>query len=129
MSQEDGYKKLLTLKEVAQILNVSTQWMYRHIKTGTLPIDRIRVGKEFRFSPAAIDQFLHQNSIAAGEDYETKRLLAKRQQKKEGVTELKSLFKEWDDVMGPPPPGAFNFLPKARNVTAKVTEAPEDWPE
>ncbi|GHV79832.1 hypothetical protein AGMMS49944_16230 [Spirochaetia bacterium] len=78
-----GQKKLLTLKEVAQILNVSIMWMYRHIKTGTLPIDRIRVGKEYRFDPAAVDQYLHQNSIAAGEDYEAKRLLAKRQMKKE----------------------------------------------
>ena len=23
--------------------------------------------------------------------------------------EVKSLFKEWDEVMGPPPPGLFNF--------------------
>jgi excisionase family DNA binding protein len=80
MSQE----KLLTLKEVAQILNVSTKWMYRHIKSGTLPIDRNRVGKGYRFPPGAVDKFLHQNSMAAGEDYEAKRLLAKRQNKKEG---------------------------------------------
>jgi hypothetical protein len=58
--------------------------MYRHIKTGTLPIERNRVGKGYRFNPAAVDQFIHQNSIAAGEDYEAKRLLAKRQQKKKG---------------------------------------------
>ncbi|GHU58848.1 hypothetical protein FACS189444_3200 [Spirochaetia bacterium] len=78
-------ERLLTLKEVAQILSVSTKWMYRHIKTGTLPLERIRVGKEFRFNPTAVDQYLHQNSIAAGEDYEAKRLLAKRQMKKEVV--------------------------------------------
>jgi excisionase family DNA binding protein len=84
MSQEYVPPKLLTLQEVAQILNVSTRWMYRHIKNGTLPIDRNRVGKEYRFNPAAVDNFLHQNSVAAGEDYEAKRLLAKRQKKKEG---------------------------------------------
>lgn len=84
MNQEYVPPKLLTLEEVAQILRVSTKWMYRHIKTGTLPIERIRVGKEFRFNPAAVEQFLHQNSIAAGEDYEAKRILAKRQKKKEG---------------------------------------------
>jgi excisionase family DNA binding protein len=83
MSQEDGHKKLLTLKEVAQILDVSTKWMYRHIKTGTLPIDRNRVGKEYRFNPAAVDKYLHQNSVAAGEDYEAKRFLARRQKRKE----------------------------------------------
>jgi excisionase family DNA binding protein len=84
MSQEDGHKKLLTLNEVAQILSVSINWMYRHIKDGTLPIERIRVGTGYRFDPAAVDQFIHQNSIAAGEDYEAKRLLAKRQKNKEG---------------------------------------------
>jgi hypothetical protein len=55
--------------------------MYRHIKTGTLPIDRNRVGKSYRFDPAAVDKYLLQNSTAAGEDYEVKRLLAKRQKK------------------------------------------------
>jgi excisionase family DNA binding protein len=81
MSQEDGHKKLLTLKEVAQILNVSTRWMYRHIKAGTLPIDRNRVGKGYRFDPAAVDKYLFQNKVAAGEDYEAKRFLARRQKK------------------------------------------------
>jgi excisionase family DNA binding protein len=76
-------EKLLTLKEVADILSVSIMWMYRHIKDGTLPIERIRIGKGYRFNPAAVDQYLHQNSIAAGEDYEVKRFLAKRQMKKE----------------------------------------------
>jgi excisionase family DNA binding protein len=80
MSQE----KLLTLEEVAGILRVSKNWMYRHIKDGTFPIARIRVGTGHRFDPAEVDQFVSQNSIAAGEDYEAKRLLAKRQQKKEG---------------------------------------------
>jgi hypothetical protein len=42
---------------------------------------------------------------------------------KERVTELESLFKEWDEVMGPPPPGMFNFTSKARNIT--TTEAPD----
>jgi excisionase family DNA binding protein len=79
MSQE----KLLTLKEVARILSVSTKWMYRHIKNGTLPIERNRVGKEHRFSPTAVNTYLQQNSIAAGEDYEVKRLLAKKQKRKE----------------------------------------------
>jgi excisionase family DNA binding protein len=78
-----GQEKLLTLKEVAHILSVSTKWMYRHIKNGTLPIERNRVGKEYRFSPAAVNTYLHQNSVAAGEDYEVKRLLAKKQKRKE----------------------------------------------
>lgn len=37
---------------------------------------------------------------------------------------FKSLFKEWDEFMGPPPPGMFNFTSKDRNATTKVTEAP-----
>jgi excisionase family DNA binding protein len=73
----------LTLKEVAQILSVSTKWMYSHIKNGTLPIERNRVGKEYRFNPVAVNTYLQQNSVAAGEDYEVKRLLAKKQKRKE----------------------------------------------
>jgi DNA-binding Lrp family transcriptional regulator len=35
-----------------------------------------------RFDPAAIDKYLHQNRVAAGEDYEAKRLLARRQKRR-----------------------------------------------
>jgi predicted DNA-binding transcriptional regulator AlpA len=77
-----GPEKLLTLQEVAEIIKVSTKWMYRHIKDNTAP-NHIRVGKYYHFSPISVQEYQKKNSIAARDDYEVHRRMAKRQKSKE----------------------------------------------
>jgi predicted DNA-binding transcriptional regulator AlpA len=74
--------ELLTRIELAKILKVSTKWIDRRMKAGTLPFDRIRLSAGIlRFDSAAVDDYLRQNSIAAGTDYEVNRFLAKKHKK------------------------------------------------
>lgn len=54
----DPLQRLLTAREVAQILNVSAAWVYDHAdrKQPRLPI--VRLGKAVRFRPADIHAFI-----------------------------------------------------------------------
>ena len=49
---------LLTVRDVSKILNMSQRNLYRYIQNGTIPV--LRIGKCWRFSPAAIEQFIAQ---------------------------------------------------------------------
>ncbi len=48
--------RLVSVGELASFLNVSTAVIYRLIGEGTLPY--VRVGRQVRFSPTAIRQYL-----------------------------------------------------------------------
>lgn len=49
-------QKLLTVREVAELLGKSREWVYRRSDDGTLPC--IRVGRSVRFKPTDLDAWL-----------------------------------------------------------------------
>jgi excisionase family DNA binding protein len=55
---------LLTVREVADSMRVSTMTVYRLIRAGSLPA--IRVGKHFRIRTRDLDHFLEAQSIGGG---------------------------------------------------------------
>ena len=52
--------EIMTVKEVAAYLRVAKKTVYRLLKQGTLPA--VRVGHQWRFEKASIDDWLHRNS-------------------------------------------------------------------
>jgi excisionase family DNA binding protein len=50
--------RLLTVREVAKILNIPPSSLWYKARKGTVPC--MRVGKSWRFSPTAIEQFIAQ---------------------------------------------------------------------
>lgn len=56
--------KLLTEKEVAALLGVSTSWLQKR-RVNMLPPDYIKIGAMVRYEPSAVDAF-----IAAGAQHE-----------------------------------------------------------
>jgi excisionase family DNA binding protein len=55
---------LLTVREVADAMRVSTMTVYRLIRSGALPA--IRVGKHFRIRARDLDTFLELQTTATG---------------------------------------------------------------
>ena len=55
--------ELMTLEEAANYLRVNEKTMYRLLKRGSVPATK--VGYQWRFDKASIDEWLHQNSIGA----------------------------------------------------------------
>ncbi|HWS45722.1 MAG TPA: helix-turn-helix domain-containing protein, partial [Acidimicrobiia bacterium] len=53
---DDSQPVLLTVREVADAMRVSTMTVYRLIRAGSLPA--IRVGKHFRIRVRDLDQYL-----------------------------------------------------------------------
>ena len=53
---DDSQPVLLTVREVADAMRVSTMTVYRLIRAGSLP--PIRVGKHFRIRVRDLDQYL-----------------------------------------------------------------------
>jgi len=51
-------EKLLTAEEVAQILNVSTAWVYDHADRKKPAIPSVRLGKAVRFRPDDLRTFI-----------------------------------------------------------------------
>jgi len=51
-------EKLLTAEEVAQILNVSTAWVYDHADRKKPAITCVRLGKAVRFRPDDVRTFI-----------------------------------------------------------------------
>lgn len=47
---------LWTVAEVARLLTMSPQWVYKHAELGTLPC--VRLGSSLRFRPEAIRRYL-----------------------------------------------------------------------
>ena len=56
--------RLLTVREVADSMRVSTMTVYRLIRSGALPA--IRVGKHFRIRAQELDAFLTAQSTSVG---------------------------------------------------------------
>ena len=54
---------LYTTEEVAKMLSLSKMSVYRYIKAGKL--SAYKVGRDFRISQKALQQFLNQSSIVA----------------------------------------------------------------
>jgi excisionase family DNA binding protein len=52
---------LLTVREVAATMRVSTMTVYRLIKSGELPA--IRVGKNYRIRESDVDRYLSERSV------------------------------------------------------------------
>ncbi len=55
---------LLTVREVADAMRVSTMTVYRLIRSGALPA--IRVGKHFRIRATDLDQYLEAQTFGGG---------------------------------------------------------------
>jgi len=53
--------ELMTVSEVADYLRVTEKTIYRLLKQGKIPA--IKVGRQWRFEKAKIDEWLHQNSV------------------------------------------------------------------
>ena len=53
--------ELMTVQEVADYLRVTDKTIYRLLKRGKIPA--ARVGRQWRFDRAAIDEWLHQNLL------------------------------------------------------------------
>jgi excisionase family DNA binding protein len=51
--------RLLTAREVARILNVSTAWVYDHADRKRPLVPSVRLGKALRFRPEDVQQFIH----------------------------------------------------------------------
>lgn len=49
-------KKLLTAQEVAEILGVTLNWVYKLGRDGSLP--SVRIGKLVRFDPKEVKEFI-----------------------------------------------------------------------
>ena len=50
--------EVLTVPEVAKILGVNSQTLYKQIWAGTAPIKPFKVGAQWRFSRYQVDQLL-----------------------------------------------------------------------
>ncbi len=57
--------ELLTVREVAQTMRVSTMTVYRLIRAGSLPA--IRVGKHFRIRVSDLDHYLEAQTLRGGD--------------------------------------------------------------
>ena len=73
--------ELMTVEEVADYLRVTEKTIYRLLRRGKIPATK--VGRQWRFQKAAIDEWLHQGSASKGatilvvDDEEAIRLLFK----------------------------------------------------
>jgi excisionase family DNA binding protein len=56
--------RLLTVREVADAMRISTMTVYRLIKAGDLPA--IRVGKHFRIRESDLSQYLDAQTVRGG---------------------------------------------------------------
>lgn len=51
-------ERMLTLREVARILNITDGHAYRLLRDGTFPIHGTQVGSLWRFSPTLVRRYL-----------------------------------------------------------------------
>jgi len=59
----DADHQLLTVREVADVMRVSTMTVYRLIRAGALPA--IRVGKHFRIRESELSGYLESQTVRA----------------------------------------------------------------
>ena len=63
---EKGADRLLTIEELAAILNVPKSFIYQRTRRGANPKDRIpffKVGHHLRFNPKSVGRWLKKNEI------------------------------------------------------------------
>lgn len=68
-SRSEGFNvtvehRLLTVREVADAMRVSTMTVYRQIRAGQIPA--IRVGKHFRIREADLEEYLEVRMVRGG---------------------------------------------------------------
>lgn len=56
-STTNSGQRLLTAKEVAELIQVNPSWIYAAVRANQIP--HVRLGRYVRFSESAIDQWLH----------------------------------------------------------------------
>jgi excisionase family DNA binding protein len=52
------FEKLWTIEQTAEVLNVSTSWLYKAARAAKLP--SVRIGAAVRFEPQALREWLEQ---------------------------------------------------------------------
>jgi len=60
-------RKLLTVQELALVLNVPVSWIYQRTRLGPAAIPHLKIGKYVRFNPEEVREFF-KNQGAAGAD-------------------------------------------------------------
>ena len=63
----DGDLRLLTVREVADAMRVSTMTVYRLIRCDALPA--IRVGKHFRIREHELSEYLESQTVRGGDSW------------------------------------------------------------
>jgi excisionase family DNA binding protein len=122
--------ELLTLNEVAKILRVSTKWMYRHIKSGTLPIDCNRVGKSYRFNPAAV-KLLAYKGYGRNKVFEEKRKSKEEADREwqESEAKIKQAREKIEEIHRNQTNINTDLLFNALNEQSKEAQKRADWKE
>jgi excisionase family DNA binding protein len=64
-SVSERQHELLTVREIADAMRVSTMTVYRLIRAGSLPA--IRVGKHFRIRARDLDEYLEAQTFGGGD--------------------------------------------------------------
>ncbi len=80
--------ELMTVEELAIYLRVTKRTIYRLLKQGKIPV--IKVGRQWRFEKARIDEWLHQNPVGTNATI----LVVDNEQM------IRSLFKETLEELG-----------------------------
>jgi excisionase family DNA binding protein len=58
-------EKLLTVQEVASLLNVSTYWVYDHTSRSEPKVPHLRLGGHLRFRRKDIEEFIEKHLVRA----------------------------------------------------------------
>jgi len=58
MKSTDSLESLLSVSQVAELLNIRKSWIYNHNYTGTLPFPVVRIGGLLRFRREDIESYL-----------------------------------------------------------------------
>jgi excisionase family DNA binding protein len=61
-----GFENLMTLKEVAGLLRVSPQTLYKLLEQGAIPA--LKIGNQWRFDRDRVNQWLEQGSTLSPEE-------------------------------------------------------------
>jgi len=56
--------RLVTVQEMAMILNVPVSWLYQRTRLGTKVIPHLKLGKYVRFDPEEVKEFFKSQRIS-----------------------------------------------------------------
>ena len=65
-------ERLLNIKEAAQVLNVSTDWIYRHKRWQTLPFTVVLSSRKIRFSLKGMLKWLEEQQGNGGQSIQAR---------------------------------------------------------